>query len=328
MILIQPANPKALFSSMESLADPTRLRLLRMLERHELGVAALCEILQLPQSTVSRHLKVLGDLGFVTSRASGTNRLYRGARLDKDSPSRRLWLLARDQTDEWVTARQDALRLERRLHAKRPAAQAFFAGAAGQWDRLREEVYGRGLNQTALLALLPSHWTVADLGCGTGALALALAPNVRRVIGVDQSAAMLKAARARTAAVGNVELRRGSLEAVPVEDRSCDAALLVLALSYVREPRGVLAEMARILRPGGRAVVLDLLRHDREDFQREMGQEVPGFEGDDLAAMMNEAGLLHPVCRLLDPEPSAKGPALILAMAAGASRPRRRPAKS
>ena len=324
MVPTLPATPKAFFSSLESLADPTRLRLLRLLERHELGVAALCEILLLPQSTASRHLKVLGDLGFVSSRASGTNRLYRGAPLDKDSPSRRLWLLARDQTDEWVTARQDALRLERQLDAKRPAAQAFFAGACGQWDRLREEAYGRGLNQTALLALLPAHWTVADLGCGTGALTLAMAHNVYRVIGVDQSAAMLKAARARTAGYDNVELRKGSLEAVPVDDASCDAALLVLALSYVTEPGRVLAEMARILRPGGRAVVLDLLRHDREDFQRAMGQEIAGFEADDLGEMMKQAGLRDPACRPLCPEPAAKGPALILATAERASRSRRR----
>ena len=328
MVSSLPTNPRALFSSMESLADPTRLRLLRLLEGHELGVAALCEILQLPQSTVSRHLKVLGDMGFVRGRASGTNRLYRGARLGKDSAPRRLWLLARDQTDAWATARQDALRLERRLHVKRPAAQAFFAGAAGQWDRLREEAYGRGLNQTALLALLPAHFTVADLGCGTGALALALAPNVRRVIGVDQSKAMLKAARARTLGCDNVDLRKGSLEAVPIDDASCDAALLVLALSYVSEPGRVLAEMARILRPGGRAVVLDLLRHDREDFQRAMGQEIPGFEVKDLVEMMKDAGLASPSCRSLGPEPAAKGPALLLATAEGASRPRRRRAVS
>ena len=323
MVSTLPVTPRALFSSLESLADPTRLRLLRLLERHELGVAALCEILQLPQSTVSRHLKVLGDLGFVSSRASGTQRLYRGARLSKDSASRRLWLLARDQTDAWPTARQDALRLERQLKLQRPATQAFFAGASGRWDRLREEAYGRGLNQTALLALLPSHWTVADLGCGTGALTLALAPNVHRVIGIDQSAAMLKAARARTAGWPGVELRRGSLEAVPADDASCDAALMVLALSYVSAPERALAEMARILRPGGRAVVLDLLRHDRPDFQRAMGQERPGFEAADLGEMMNEAGLKDASCRTLPPDPGAKGPALILATAErtkGASR--------
>jgi ArsR family transcriptional regulator len=318
-------SPRGLLASMESLADPTRLRLLRLLERNELGVAALCDVLQLPQSTVSRHLKVLGDEGFVSSRPQGTNRLYRMARLAKDSPGRRLWLLAREQTEAWPTARQDGLRLERLLRRQAPAAQAFFAGAATEWDRLREEAYGRALNTTALLALLPSSWAVADLGCGTGSLAAALAPHVDRVVGVDQSAAMLKAARARTSGFENVELRKGSLLAVPIEDASVDAALLVLALSYVSEPARVLREMARVLRPGGRAVVLDVLRHDREDFQRAMGQSVPGFEAEGLGAMMNEAGLVSRASRPLAPEPGAKGPALVLATAERAFRARLRP---
>jgi SAM-dependent methyltransferase len=319
------ATPEALLASMESLADPTRLRLLRLVERNELGVAALCEVLQLPQSTVSRHLKVLGDEGFVSSRAQGTNRLYRMERLEKDSPGRRLWLLARDQTDDWATARQDRLRLERLLRRQSPAAQAFFAGAAADWDRLREDAYGRALNPTALVALLPPSWTVADLGCGTGSLSRAVAPHVQRVIGVDQSAAMLKAARARNAGFENVELRKGSLLALPLESASVDAALLVLALSYVAEPGRALGEMARVLRPGGRAVVLDVLRHDREDFQRAMGQSVPGFEADVLGAMMEDAGLGSVSCRPFAPEPGAKGPALVLAAAERAGRAKLRP---
>jgi ArsR family transcriptional regulator len=310
---------------MESLADPTRLRLLRLLERHELGVAALCDVLQLPQSTVSRHLKVLGDEGFVLSRPQGTNRLYRMERLEKDSPARRLWLLARDQTDDWATARQDELRLERLLRRQAPAAQAFFAGAAGEWDRLREEAYGRTLNQTALLALLPPHWTVADLGCGTGSLTAALAPHVKRVVGVDQSAAMLKTARGRTAGLDHVDLRKGSLLALPLEDGCVDAALLVLALSYVAEPAQVLKEMARILRPGGRAVVLDVLRHDREEFQRVMGQSHLGFEVGVIGAMMEQAGFSSVRCRPQSPEPGAKGPALVLAAGERAGRARLRP---
>jgi ArsR family transcriptional regulator len=319
------APPRALLSSLESLADPTRLRILRLLERHELGVAALCDILQLPQSTVSRHLKVLGDEGLVASRSLGTSRLYRMERLDRSSAARRLWLLARKETDAWPAAHQDALRLERARREKRPGAQAFFAGAAGRWDELRDGAYGRGLDQTALLALLPSSWVVADLGCGTGRLAAALAPNVRRVIGVDQSAAMLKAARGRTAGLPNVELKQGALEQLPLPDRSCDAALLVLALSYLAEPARGLAEMARILRPGGRAVVLDLLRHDREEFRRAMGQLHPGFEPAALEEMMDEAGLGGVSWRALACEPGAKGPALLLAAGEREGRARPRP---
>jgi len=317
-------QPEALLSWMGSLADPTRLRLLRLLERQELAVAHLCEIVQLPQSTVSRHLKVLGDEGFIQSRAQATNRLYRMVRMEKEAPARRLWLLARAETDAWPTARQDELRLRRLRARQHPAAQSFFAGASGEWDRLREDAYGRAFNQVALLGLLPSTWVVADLGCGTGSLAAALAPFVARVVGVDQSAAMLKAARARTAAQENVELRQGRLEALPIEEASCDGALLVLALSYVPEPSLVLAEMARILRPGGRAVVVDLLRHDREEFRIAMSQHHLGFEPGEMVEMMDDAGLGGASARDLDPEPGAKGPALILTTAERAGRARLR----
>ena len=304
------ARPERLLGWMASLADPTRLRLLRLLERNELQVQELCDVLQLPQSSVSRHLKVLADEGWVGSRAQATTRLYRMA--ETDAGARRLWHLAKEQTNGWATAAQDELRLTRRLADRQPAAQAFFAGAAGQWDRLRSEMYGDAFTVAALLALLPPGWTVADLGCGTGHAAVALAPFVGRVIGVDQSAAMLKAARKRAAGLGNVDWRQGSLEALPLEDESVDAALLLLALTYVAEPRAALCEAARILRPGGRLVVVDLLRHDREAFRRQMGQESLGFEPSGLETLAREAGLGSVTARSLPPEPKAKGPALLL----------------
>jgi len=306
-------QPEALLGWMASLADPTRLRLLCLLEQQELGVVDLCQVLQMPQSTVSRHLKVLLDEGWVSTRAQGTARLYRLTPGELDAPARRLWLLAREQTETWPAVRQDRLRLERRRTDRRSGAESFFAGAAGKWDELRAQLYGRGFTQAALLALLPPGWVVADLGCGTGPVVAALAPHVRRVVGVDQSAAMLKAARRRTEGLANVELRRGSLQALPIEDGSVDAALTVLALTYVEDPARAVAEMARVLRPSGRAVVVDLLRHDREDFRRQMGQQGMGFESDELAGLLAQAGIQDVSCRVLPPEPEAKGPALVLA---------------
>src|SRR5687767_8275421 len=123
---------------MESLGDPARLRLLLLLEGRELGVAELVHILQMPQSTVSRHLKVLADQGWVTGRAQGPANLYRIAGFD-DGARRRLWQLTRDQTGDWATAEHDALRLERLLARREPSGPAFFAGAASKWDRLRDE---------------------------------------------------------------------------------------------------------------------------------------------------------------------------------------------
>lgn len=304
-------QPEALLSWMTTLSDPTRLRLLRLLERHELGVAELCDVLQLPQSTTSRHLKVLGDEGWVKSRAEGTTRFYRMVE-KKDGARWRLWTIAREESDGWATVGQDQLRLTRRL-AARPAAEAFFAGAAGEWDRLRQELYGDTFTQAALLSLLPAEWDVADLGCGTGSTAAALAPHVRTVVGVDQSAAMLRAARKRTVEFANVDLRQGSLEALPLDDDSVDGVLLILALTYVADPRRALREASRVLRSGGRVVVVDLLRHDREDFQRRMGQASMGFDPEALAEMLREAGLEGGRARSLTPEPKAKGPALVLA---------------
>jgi ubiquinone/menaquinone biosynthesis C-methylase UbiE/DNA-binding transcriptional ArsR family regulator len=305
---------EALLGWMASLSDPTRLRLLSLVERHELGVAELCDVLQLPQSTVSRHLKVLGDEGWVRSRSRGTTRLYGMAALE--SAPRKLWSLAREETNAWPTVRQDRLRLMRRLAERQPTAQAFFAGAVGRWDRLRGELYGHAFTTAALLSLLPAEWTVADLGCGTGHTVASLAPFVANVIGVDQSAAMLKAARRRAHGLGNVDLRQGSLEALPLDDASVDGALMVLALTYVAEPARAIVEVGRILKPGGRAVIVDLLRHDREEFRRQMGQQSRGFDPEELQAMLGEAGLGEASCRPLPPEPQAKGPALVLAVAA------------
>lgn len=304
----------ALLATLGSLADATRLRVLALLERQELGVVELCEVLQLPQSTVSRHLKVLADERWLTSQRQGTAHLYRmNAALDP--AARRLWKLARAEAAGWATLEQDALRLARRLEARRAASDAFFAGAAAEWEKLRSELYGTALGAEVVAALLPGDLVVADLGCGTGDLAARLARHVGRVVGIDRSAAMLKAARRRAEGLPNVELQRGDLEALPLEDGSCDAALLVLALGYVADPDAAVAEAARILRPGGVLAVADVVRHDDELFRRRMGQAVLGFEPAALERLLARVGLEHVRCHVLPPQPGARGPALFVARA-------------
>jgi len=297
---------------MDNLADPTRLRLLRLLEGHELGVAELVDILRLPQSTVSRHLKVLADQGWLASRSRGATNLYRMTPRELDPSARALWKLARREIDEWATGRQDELRLDRHLSNGGRPAEEFFAGAAGRWDKLRREQYGERYLLVGLLALLTESDVVADLGCGTGSALADLAPHVQRAIGIDSSGAMLKAARKRTREMGNVELHRASLESLPLHDGECDAATMFLALTYVASPSRVLGEMARVLRPGGKAVVVDLLSHDRDDFRREMGQRHLGFDAAELESLAEEAGLVSVVSRPLVPEPGAQGPALVV----------------
>src|SRR5512147_3067148 len=158
----------AIFDDLTTLADATRSRMLLLLERHELTVGELCAVLQLPQSTVSRHLKTLSDASWVSSRRDGTSRYYTLALDDRGPATRRLWTLLREQVSATPGADQDARRLKTVLARRQTKSQQFFESAAGQWDKLREELFGRASYLQALPALLQSSWTVGDLGCGTG----------------------------------------------------------------------------------------------------------------------------------------------------------------
>ena len=307
-------KPDQVLGWLATLADTTRLRILRLLERQELGVAELCDILQLPQSTVSRHLKVLGDFGWVRNRKEGTGHFYRTLLDELDPAARRLFLVTREQTERWATIMQDQLRLQRLLQ-QRTDSQSFFAGAAAEWDSLRGQLYGRQFSISACLGLLPGTLVVADLGCGTGHIASEIAPFVERVISVDNSTAMLKAARRRLADVPNIDLRRGELISLPIDDASCDAALIVLALTYILEPTAAIAEAVRILKPGGKLVMIDLLPHDRDDFRRQMNQHWPGFDLESIRRWLTDVCLEVKACRPLPPESNVKGPALFISTA-------------
>lgn len=297
------------------LSDITRSRILLLLDRHELTVSELCAILQLPQSTVSRHLKALGEDNWITSRSEGTSHLYTMGREALDSASGRLWIIVREQVGVTAAASQDQLRLQGVLAERRTKSQEFFASVAGQWDRLREELFGARFDLASLGALAEPNWTAGDLGCGTGQVTAALAPFVACVIAVDESAAMLESAEQRLESFGNVALRRGTLETLPIEDRSLDLAMLVLVLHYVAEPQKVLAEASRVLRPGGRLLVVDMLPHDREGYQQQMGHVWLGFSEEVIRRLLQDAGLAPSKIFALPPDSRAKGPALFVARA-------------
>ena len=308
-------QPDRLLRWMNSLADATRLRLLALLAEHELGVSDLCDVVQLPQSTVSRHLKILADEGWAISRRQGTTNLYQVVLDELEQPQRELWLITRDQASDWATLQQDRVRLQQFVLSRQQDAGAFFADAAERWDAIRHELYGERFTTDAMLGLMPSHWVVADLGCGSGTLSAELAPFVQRIIGIDNSEPMLVAAQQRTENTDNVELRKGELTALPLDDASVDATLCVIVLSYIEDVAAAVREMARVLRPGGRAVIVDLLAHNRDPFRRQMGQVHSGFTTEALNELITDAGLTPSNCRPLPPSPDATGPALLIATA-------------
>src|SRR5919198_694100 len=151
----------AILDHLTALSDPTRSRILLLLDRHELTVSELCNIVQLPQSTVSRHLKALVDSGWIAARAEGTSHLYTMSRDELDPAARRLWLLVREQVGPTPAPTQDQRRLAAALAARRTKSQEFFSSSVGQWDRLREELFGDRFHLAAFAAFAHRDWTVA-----------------------------------------------------------------------------------------------------------------------------------------------------------------------
>lgn len=306
------SGPNAVFDRLQTLGDETRARLLLLLEDHEMTVSELCSVVQLPQSTVSRHLKVLVADGWLRSRAAGTSRHYRLSGVDATAAE--LWEVVRRTAAASPAAVSDAERARGVLAGRREKSRAFFSGAAGEWDRLREDLFGRGSALLPLVGLLDAGWVVADLGAGTGALTIGVAPFVARVIAVDGSIAMLDTLVARSGKRSNVDVRQGELEALPIETETVDVAFLVLALHYVVEPWTAFAEAHRVLKRGGRLIVVDMREHDREEYRADMGHVWLGFTASQLEVWAGRAGFEGVDVRAMPPVPEAKGPLLFAAV--------------
>lgn len=294
---------------MTELADPTRGRLLAALERQELTVGELALALQLPQSTVSRHLKILLDQGWVASRAEGASRWYR-LHTALNARMQALWTLVHEAFVHTPVALQDAARLEAVVQARRSTTQSFFASASAEWDALRSEMFGARADLSALLALLDPTWVVGDLGCGTGALSAALAPHVHTVHAVDASPAMLSAASARLAGLQNVQVHEGALEALPLDDDVLDVAVLMLVLHHVPDPLRALREVQRVLRPAGRLLIADMRPHAQERYRETMGHVWLGFSDTQLHGWLHEAGFAVVRYTALPVDAAASGPAM------------------
>ena len=304
----RPADAGHLIELFRTLADPIRLRIVRLLESGPqpggggggdgagteggLSVGELAEILKLPQSTVSRHLKTLTEGALAEARRDGTSTFYRVCERSANDASRLLRQLARAHLEHDALARTDGHRLASVLRKREPAGDAFFGKHAPRWDQLRAQWFGDTFHLEGLLALLDPTWVVADIGTGTGALLPLLAPHVRQMIAVDPSAAMLRGARNRVRELGleNVDICQGAAEHLPFESGSIDVALLALVLAYTSDPAAVLKEIRRVLRPGGLVLIMDLQPHGVELFRQKLNHRWMGFSQENLASWLEGAG--------------------------------------
>jgi ArsR family transcriptional regulator len=295
-----------------TLADPTRGRILIALEHHELTVSELCAVLALPQSTVSRHLKVLADDNWVRTRQEGTSRFY-ARNTSLDPGAERLWDVVAEDLKASVHHDSDQAKLNEVIALRRTRSREFFAGASGSWDELRHEMFGGAVGGGALLGMLDESWVVGDLGCGSGHLAALVAPFVGKVIGVDASAAMLDRARTRLASWPSAEFRNGELEALPIATEELDAAVISLVLHHSAEPRRAIVEAMRALKVGGRLLIVDLVPHDRAEYREHMGHVWLGFSAEQVTDWLQGAGFSRVKVIALPRDPGARGPGLFVA---------------
>ncbi len=279
------------------LADGTRLRILGLLEREELTVGELSRSLGLAQSRVSNHLRLLREAGLLSERHAGTSTHLRLAPALAEEPAPkdrtlpgRLWSTLRANLDDLPEHAADLARLSFVLR-ERGGSPDFFDELAGEYDK-RAGDFETGLaRQRAAAQLLPAELCLADVGCGTGYMAEALAGHRGRLILIDRSEPMLARARARLAhAHGQLEFRRGSTEALPLADGEVDGLLCGLVLHHLLELDRPLAECFRALKPGGTLVALELHPHGEEWMRRELGDRHLGLEPQDVLAAFRRAG--------------------------------------
>jgi len=276
-------------------ADPSRLRILLLLEREELSVAELQEILGMGQSRISTHLAQLKQAGLVEDRRNGKSVLYRlkpSARSNGSSNGFGKMLdVLRQAAGEIPEAEQDSEALGIALRRRQDKMRAYFDELAGKFGR--NYVPGRswqGLSET-LLSLMPPM-VIADLGAGEGTFSQLLARRAKKVIAVDHSEKMVEYGRelARKHGVKNLEYRKGDLESLPIRDEAVDLAFFSQALHHAQHPERAVAEAARILKPGGRIVVLDLLRHGYEEARELYADLWLGFTEAEVTRFLRQAG--------------------------------------
>jgi ArsR family transcriptional regulator len=244
----------------KTLSDPTRVRVLALLEQEELAVQELMDVLGMAQSRVSRHLAILREAGLLQDRREGTHVFYRFA-IASSGPWRDAWALVRTTTDEDPTRERDNAALAQIMQARATRTRDFFDAVGPEWDALRKVFNDDTLRAQAVAHLVAPSLTVADIGTGTGILAAELHRLGLRVIAIDHSARMLEAARSKLDAEGatEIELRRGEVSDLPLADGEVDAALAHMVLHYLPSPGEAIREMARSVKPDGVVIVVDFL---------------------------------------------------------------------
>ena len=302
----------SIVKTLRVVADPNRLRILLLLRSEELSVAELQEILTMGQSTISTHLSQLRQAGLVEDRRTGKSSLY-SLTPTGVSPLDEILAHAQGEIPE-AEIDQAAMRLVLRKRQER--SRAFFDSVAGRLGK--DYVPGKSWKSVAdaLLQLMPPL-IIADLGSGEGAFAALLAERAKKVIAVDNSAKMIEVARDRAQRHGltNIEYRQGDMEELPIDSGAVDLAFFSQSLHHALHPARAVTEAARILAPGGRIVILDLVKHRFEEARDLYADQWLGFSEAEIESLLEKAGFTAIRTSLVDKEPEPPHFQTLLAVA-------------
>jgi ArsR family transcriptional regulator len=282
---------ETLLAGLRAAAEPTRLRILALLAEGELAVSEIVQILGQSQPRVSRHLRLLAEARLIDRLPEGQWVFYRIAEHDTDLGRLLAALVPSD--DAQIAA--DAARLKTVKRDRAAAAEAYFKANAQSWDRIRSLYVDDREVEAALTRLLPGDRieSLLDIGTGTGRVLELLASRIERGVGVDASRDMLAFARARLATpqLSHCHVRQGDMYALPMTGAAYEAVTLHLVLHYADRPAAVIAEAARVLKPGGRLIVVDFAPHREESLREQHAHRRLGFSDADIAEWFAAAGL-------------------------------------
>lgn len=278
---------------LKTLSDPTRLRLLALVMREEMSVAELQEILGMGQSRISSQLALLRQAGLVSDRRDGKKAFYS---LRPNLPARQMALLraAAESVADLEVIAEDRESLDRILQKRRRVSEQYFNLIAGRLGK--NHCPGRSWEAIGHLALrLTPPIVIADLGAGEGLISQLLARRAKQVWCIDNSPRMIEvgAELARKNGLANLAYKLGDIEKVPLPDKSVDVAIFSQALHHAQHPQAAVDEAARILRPGGQVLVLDLREHDFEKARELYADVWLGFKESALHGFLKKAGFLQ-----------------------------------
>lgn len=280
-------------NKLRAAAEPTRLRLLALCAQGELTVTELTQILGQSQPRVSRHLKLMVEAGLLDRFREGTWAFYRLAQGEAAGLAHKL-IEMMPEDDGTLALDQERLKAIKDTRAQE--ASAYFRKNAAQWDKIRALYVHESEVEKALLGMLPAGGIhdLVDIGTGTGKLLEALGPKVDQAIGIDLSRDMLGMARANLEAAGlrNCQVRHGDMYMLPLASQSADLATIHQVLHYADDPAQVIAEAARVLRPGGRLIVADFAPHELEFLRTEHAHRRLGFSDGEVQGWFQAAGLV------------------------------------